>query len=296
MEELVSVIIPSYNREKTIIRAIDSVLNQTYKNIEVIVVDDCSSDNTITILKKKYNNISNVIIVQLKKNSGACVARNKGIDISKGKYIAFLDSDDFYYQDKIEKQIKAMKQSGKKVCASSYTRIDEKGKKQSINVVKKTKNTLYNELLYCNFITTGTLIAKAECLKKERFDERLPRYQDWDLVLRLALTYEFELLEEETLFQESQSISITSSTSHKKTFDAMQIILEKNIEGFRKNRHAMTQIQWLMGYHSMFIENEQDYSLLWNGAVGEGINIKRILILIIFKLGLKEKVEVLFTQ
>ena len=96
---MVSVIIPSYNREKTIKRAVESGLNQTYKDIEVIVVDDCSSDKTIEILTSiKDKRFS---YYKLDKNSGACVARNLGIEKVKGDYIFLHDSDDEWLPDKL---------------------------------------------------------------------------------------------------------------------------------------------------------------------------------------------------
>lgn len=296
MNELVSVIIPSYNREKTIIRAIESVLNQTYNNIEVIVVDDCSSDNTIKILNKKYSGNTQVKIEKLSTNSGACVARNRGISLSKGKYIAFLDSDDEFYPFKIEKQMEQLRLLHADLCVSDYDRIDQKGRKKSVLVKEYTGDELYKELLFCNFITTGTLIGKAECFKVEKFDERLPRYQDWDLVLRLCKKYQFCMLHKATLLQEFQSQSITSSTSHRKTFEAMSIIYKKNKNEFEHCVRARTQFQWLMGYHSMYVNEVKSYELLWNGVIGNGFNFKRMLIFVAFKLGLGSQIEKFFTQ
>lgn len=100
----ISVIIPTYNREKLIERSIKSVLNQTYKNIEVIVVDDCSNDNTKSIVNSIKDD--RLIYIKLSKNKGACYARNKGIEAASGKYIAFNDSDDVFYKNKLEKQLK----------------------------------------------------------------------------------------------------------------------------------------------------------------------------------------------
>lgn len=296
MNELVSIIIPSYNRQETIIRAVESVLHQTYPKIEVIVVDDCSSDNTVFILKEKYQNDNRVIIERLPENKGACFARNRGIELSKGEYIAFLDSDDEFYSDKIDKQVNAIRDTQSDLCASDYVRIDQRGIKSKIVVKKCSSQELYDELLFCNFITTGTLIGKRCCFVKMRFDESLPRYQDWDLVLKLCLKYKFCFLNEDTLLQKYQQNSITSSTSHKKTFDAMGIIFEKNRNGFKNNRRAMTQFQWLMGYHSMFIKGEENYKLLWSGVVGDGFKIKRLLILVMFSLGLQSKIESFFIQ
>jgi len=103
--ELVSVIIPAYNSEKYISDTIDSVLNQTYKNLEIIVVDDGSTDNTEKVVKEKLSNFSNFKFLK-QCNLGSAEARNLGIRNSNGNYIAFLDADDLWLPQKIEKQIK----------------------------------------------------------------------------------------------------------------------------------------------------------------------------------------------
>ena len=292
MAGLVSVIIPTHNREKTIERAVDSVLNQTYKNIEIIIVDDCSTDSTLEVLKSRYGGFANVTIFQLERNSGACVARNKGIDLSRGEYIAFLDSDDAFLEEKIEKQISALEKSGNKLCATSYWRIDASGKKKTIHVKTDGGDSLYNELLFCNFITTGTLVGEAKIFKTERFDESLPRYQDWDLVLRLASNYEFDLLDEETLLQEYQPISITSSTSHQKTYNAMKVIYEKHKDSFEKDIRARVQYTWLMGLQSMYTESKR-YDYLWCGVIGHGFNLRRFILWMYYLLGLYHVADLL---
>ena len=104
---MISVVIPSYNRENTISNSIESVLKQTYSDIEVIVVDDGSTDKTEDIVKGIGDN--RIRYIKLEKNSGACVARNIGIMNANGSYIAFQDSDDIWHPDKLEKQYQAIK-------------------------------------------------------------------------------------------------------------------------------------------------------------------------------------------
>jgi len=108
--QLVSVIIPVYNSEKYIAKTLESALMQTYKDIEIILVDDCSIDNSAIIIHKFMRVHKNIVFHQLEKNSGVAVARNKAIELAKGRYLAFLDSDDIWYPEKIEKQLKLMKQ------------------------------------------------------------------------------------------------------------------------------------------------------------------------------------------
>lgn len=125
MSELVSIITPSYNTAKFIGDTINCVLAQTYTNWEMIIVDDCSSDNTDEIVASYHDN--RIIYIKNKKNSGAALSRNKALRKAKGKWIAFLDSDDLWTPDKLEKQIRFMKQNGCHFSYTNYTEIDEDG-------------------------------------------------------------------------------------------------------------------------------------------------------------------------
>ena len=106
--EKVSVIIPMHNSSKYILECLDSVINQTYKELEILLIDDKSSDKTIRKIKSIKD--KRIKIIKLNKNMGAATARNKGIEVSTGEYICFLDSDDYWKLDKIEKQVKFMKE------------------------------------------------------------------------------------------------------------------------------------------------------------------------------------------
>ncbi|MFC4781462.1 glycosyltransferase family 2 protein [Eubacterium multiforme] len=145
--ELVSIITPSYNTEKFIAKTIKSVLNQTYKNWEMIIVDDCSSDNTDNIVAK-FND-PRIKYIKNNKNSGAAVSRNRALKEAKGKWIAFLDSDDLWSSKKLEKQIDFMKNNGYSFSYSRYREIDESGNDLNVEIYgpkKITKRAMYN---YC---------------------------------------------------------------------------------------------------------------------------------------------------
>lgn len=126
-EELVSIIMPAYNCGNYIGVTIDSVLAQTYKNWEIIIIDDCSTDNTKKIVKDYMLKDPRVKYYKLNQNSGAAIARNKAIDLAEGKYMAFLDSDDVWFPEKLTKQITFMKKYGYNFTCTSYTKIDESG-------------------------------------------------------------------------------------------------------------------------------------------------------------------------
>jgi glycosyltransferase involved in cell wall biosynthesis len=125
MYGLVSIIMPSYNTAQYIKNSIDSVLAQTYKNWELLIVDDCSTDNTDEIVAQ-FND-SRITYVKNEKNSGAAVSRNRALAQAKGKWIAFLDSDDLWAPEKLEKQLKFMVENGYAFSYTRYEEIDERG-------------------------------------------------------------------------------------------------------------------------------------------------------------------------
>lgn len=126
MRPLVSVIIPVYNRAATIQRAVDSVLRQSYKELEIIIVDDCSSDDTVRVVNSYQD--KRIKLICLSRNSGANTARNTGIRAAKGEYIAFQDSDDEWLENKLELQMDYMFRTGKKVCYCSHILLTENEK------------------------------------------------------------------------------------------------------------------------------------------------------------------------
>ena len=117
-EELVSIIVPVYNSEKFIQETINTVLNQTYKNWELILIDDCSTDQSKKILDENAQKDKRIIVLKNKENSKTAITRNNGIKHAKGKYICFIDADDLWEKDKIEKQVLFME---KKKCEFSFT-------------------------------------------------------------------------------------------------------------------------------------------------------------------------------
>ena len=155
IEGKVSVIIPVYNAEKFIVTTVNSVLKQSYNNLEVILIDDCSTDNTSSLIESI--NDDRVRYYKLEKNGGAAVARNKGINLAEGRYIAFLDSDDVWEQDKLQKQIIFMQENNSYFCYSGASTIDEGG--NSLNKIRKVKPIVtYKKLLKNTMIITSTVV------------------------------------------------------------------------------------------------------------------------------------------
>lgn len=142
--KLVSIIMPTYNCGPFIKESIESIINQTYSNWELIIVDDCSKDNTEEVVKSI--NDSRIKYNKLTENSGAAKARTIAMKKASGNYIAFLDSDDLWYKDKLEKQIKFMEQNNYCFTCTQYEQIDEKSNLLN-KTIKTVKKANYNRIL-----------------------------------------------------------------------------------------------------------------------------------------------------
>ena len=155
----VSVIIPMHNSSKFIVECINSVINQTYKNLEIILIDDKSTDTTI----KKVNRIKDkrIKLIKLKNNVGAALARNKGIEEATGDYICFLDSDDYWRLNKIERQVRFIEDKAFVYGGYQYLKYNK------THIAKVPKSLTYEELLKNSAIFTSTVMLNMKYLTKE---------------------------------------------------------------------------------------------------------------------------------
>lgn len=221
MNDLVSVIMPTYNRGYIIKMAIDSILNQTYRNIEFIIVDDNSQDDTKEIVNSYKDD--RIKYIYLESKSGANYARNIGIKNSNGNYITFQDSDDFSYENRIEEELKYLKENDYDLVFSSFRKV---GKHNSVTPNKKVSDNDINKVLLTkNIITTQVLLGKKELFINETFDNELSRFQDWDLVIRLSKKYKCSHLDKVLLDMYVQNDSITKSNV--KGYVSLESILKK---------------------------------------------------------------------
>ncbi|MFI1744768.1 glycosyltransferase family 2 protein [Thalassobellus sediminis] len=181
LKPLVSIITPMFNSEAFISETINSVLKQTYKNWELLLIDDNSQDKTLSIVQEYIKNYPQIKLLKNDTNQGAAISRNKGIDFAKGDYIAFLDADDLWKPEKLESQIKFMQTENCDVCYSSYELIKENG--EFLNKkVKALPHLSYNKLLKSNYIGNLTGIYNAKVLGKIKTPD-LRKRQDWLLWL-----------------------------------------------------------------------------------------------------------------
>lgn len=174
---MVSIITPTYNSKDYISHTIQSVLNQTYSDWEMIIVDDCSSDNTCDIVTSFIKKDSRISLTKLNKNSGAGIARNKGVELAKGDYIAFLDADDLWKPHKLETQIKFMSIHNLSFTFSSYEQINELGKPLHIKI-EALPTLNYSKLKLSNYVGNLTGIYNAKKLGKISIPSMRKR-QDW---------------------------------------------------------------------------------------------------------------------
>lgn len=193
----VSVIIPTYNRASLIPRALDSVLSQTFKDYEIVVIDDGSVDNTQEVIKPYWDRIKYV----RQKNGGISAARNRGIQESTGKYIAFLDSDDYWAPEKLEIQAGILDQNPK--IGIVYVRmpiVNEHGQILGMKPNGVSGKNFQELLRVWGDLPTSSVMTRRECFDRlGMFDENLPPMEDIDMWIRIAHDYELHEIEGKTL-------------------------------------------------------------------------------------------------
>ncbi len=180
---LISVIIPTFNRSNEVCNAINSALNQTYPNLEILVIDDCSTDDTLSKLNEYGNKIK---VIKHETNLHVSSARNTGMNYAKGNYLAFLDSDDEWFKDKIDNQFNYMTEFGYEISCSNFTSIylNNRGieeKKRPYNEIK-----LEDCLWGIYFAPGSTLLINKNILKKiGGYNIKYKRIEDWEIFIRI---------------------------------------------------------------------------------------------------------------
>lgn len=165
IDEMITIITPVYNCEKLIEETIKCVQYQSYTNWEMILVDDCSTDLSSEIIKKIAKKDSRIKYLKLKTNSGAAVARNTALKNSKGRFIAYLDSDDLWKKSKLEKQIKYMTENNYAFTCTDYEKIDENG--NTLKIIRIPQKVNYNLFLRNTIIQTCGVMVDTKITGKE---------------------------------------------------------------------------------------------------------------------------------
>ena len=241
--ELVTAIITTHKREPEIVeRALKSILAQTYKNIEIIVVDDSpesfESRKAVKDSVTRYTN-QNVKYVQHDECKGACAARNTGLYMAKGEYVAFLDDDDEWLPEKIEKQLQGFDRENVALVYCDSLSYYQKNGEIKRRVPDFLRGKVYNQLLLHNFIgsTSFPLIKKRNLIDIGGFDILMQSSQDYDIWLRLAQKFEVNYVEDAlVLYYIHEGEQITKNC--KKKISGLERLNEKNWEYIKKNPEA----------------------------------------------------------
>lgn len=199
----IDIILPNYNSSEFIEKTIDSVIGQTHKNWNLIIVDDCSDEKTKKILNN-YSQNKNIQIVFLDKNKGAAFCRNHALELSKSEYVAFLDSDDVWFPDKLIKQINFMKKNNYNFTYTNYTPY--KGERSidisNQNSIRPREKYNFESFIKDTSIATSTMMIKGELARKYKFtDTKICEDYFYKCSILKEIGYAYCLNESDTLYR-----------------------------------------------------------------------------------------------
>lgn len=267
MNKLISVIIPTYNRADIVIDAINTILNQTYQNFEIIIIDDGSTDNTKQVIKE-INDPRIRYIYQENSGRPSC-ARNKGIKIATGEYIAFLDSDDLWHHQMLEKNINALNSNnniGFVTNWSSYRTFQGEEIFKKICYAKNRHDYMSYLLLSPDKAYAGpsTILVKKECFEKVGcFDEEMTFCEDWDMFFRISLLYEFYNIEEVLTYVRVHQKSLSKMPEVTKFREGYLRFLQKAFENKNLPQEVLSiknktysNVLWVIGSWALYKSKE----------------------------------------
>ena len=254
-EPRVSVIIPTYNREKMVEDAIRSVLNQTFSDFEIIIIDDASTDNTESIIKSICD--ERIKYIRHERNKGGSAARNTGIMKARGEYIALLDSDDLWLKEKLEKQIDVMEKSKLHpgVVYSGVNYIDSHGRLKG-PVIPFFKGNIQSYLLEENIVLGGgsTALIRKDCFDEVGlFDENLPSRQDLDLWIRISRKFTFDYVKTPLVNIRIHKDRITEDLEMK--INSRELLFNKIYKELKKDRKKNSRYFYETGILYLYIGN-----------------------------------------
>lgn len=243
-----SIIIPTYNRAYIIRRAIQSVLNQTYQDFEIFIVDDGSKDNTHKIVESIRD--ERIRYIRHEINKGQAAARNTGIMAAKGKYIAFLDSDDEWLPEKLEKQMAAFRNAPPQVGVVYVRMLNAEGNRKTFmpppHVTKREGNLYYDLLVDPTLVFPSAAAIRRDCFTKVgMFDEHFYAGEDWDLWIRIAKYYHFKYIDELLVVRSVMPDSLVNK--YDCNTRVHEQILEKHYDDIKKDKRRLARYYVHMG-------------------------------------------------
>jgi glycosyltransferase involved in cell wall biosynthesis len=207
----ISVVIPVYNGERTIAESVNSVLEQTFQDFELIVIDDGSHDATTEILAAIDDPRLKVFSYP---NAGVAVSRNRGVELASGEFVSFLDADDLWTRDKLEMQLNALRDHPEAAVSYSWTDfIDETGNRTDFGIYPTLNGYVFPDLLELFFLGNGSnaLVRSSVFNQIEGFDQTVTPAEDWDLFLRLAANFDFVAVPKAHILYRVVSSSLSSN-------------------------------------------------------------------------------------
>lgn len=227
--KLVSIVCPMHNCEKFVKDTVNCVLSQTHPIFELLIIDDCSSDKTVELLKE-FNDPRIKILVN-DKNSGAAFSRNRAIAAAKGEYIAFLDGDDLWSNDKLEKQLSFMETNGYVFSYTDYEVVDECGNSLNIYYVGPKKVT-HKKFLRIDYIGTSTVMYRRDIYPNLSIPDDL--YKRNDDALWLLLSTRADCYRMEGIYSKYRKVSGSISSGKKSKLFQHHVYLYQRLYGFGK--------------------------------------------------------------
>lgn len=263
LNSLVSVIIPCYNDDKYIEQAINSILNQTYNNVEIIVIDDGSNDKTKKVLKKIEPKV-NLLITQ--ENKGQSTARNKGIKMAKGQFILTLDSDDFFLPTFIEQAVELLKKDENIKIVTCYANlINEKGENKK-NLIYKPLGNSISKFKFFNGALGSSMFLKKDWERIGGYDEKMIKgFEDWEFYIRILKEGGTAYVIKERLFNYRVKSESTSSRAEIVKYDLLKYIYFKHEELYANDfkglvNHLLSRVESQELYKKT-IKNQIDFKI-----------------------------------
>ena len=262
MNDLVSVILPTYNRAHVLGRAIASVLAQTHESLELIVVDDGSTDDTAAVLDAITHD--RLRVIRLDANRGASCARNRGIAMAQGALIAFIDSDDVWTPDKLARQTAALTSRSDRVglCVCSME-VDRDGARHRVQYQDEEldSNTAVTRIISGVGMGTPSWLARRDTLQAVGgFDESLPRMQDYECALRIAQEWRIILMSDVMVLAEVGADSISASAE--RYVRAIGIIIDRHRPLFERRRDGYSEMIFRAGKY-LALEGRYREAIPW---------------------------------
>jgi glycosyltransferase involved in cell wall biosynthesis len=234
----VSVILPTYNRANVLDRAIESVLDQTYSDFELLVVDDDSSDNTVELINSFCD--PRITLIEHDENRGPAAARNTGLQEATADYIAFQDSDDQWEPEKLERQMAVFDDTSPSVGVVYCTLLkihDNDTWRVPGKQVSVTEGDIHRALWVQNFVSPQVVVARRACFEEVGgFDARFPPLEDWEMWLRISREFEFRHVDEPLVNAHTSSDSI--SMDHETVAESRNAIVRKHWDTFDDEARA----------------------------------------------------------